>query len=166
MRFSVAAAFLLAAAPVFAQPPASPGPQATRAAEPERPVPPPTVSVTRHTGMFGGQRVAYTATASETYLKADDGTPKAAIFSVAYVKEPRDPSRPVIFLYNDGPGWASFWLQMGAFGPKRVSIPSDARDDGAPPYPILDNPDSLLDVTDIVFIDPVGTGFSHTLGKT
>ena len=48
---------------------------------------------------------------------------------------------------------------MGAFGPKRVAIPSDARDDGAPPYPILDNPDSLLDVTDLVFIDPPGTGF-------
>jgi carboxypeptidase C (cathepsin A) len=55
---------------------------------------------------------------------------------------------------------------MGAFGPKRVAIPSDARDDGAPPFPIVDNPDSLLDVTDIVFIDPVGTGFSHALGKT
>jgi carboxypeptidase C (cathepsin A) len=55
---------------------------------------------------------------------------------------------------------------MGAFGPKRVAIPSDARDDGAPPFPILDNPDSLVDVTDIVFIDPVGTGFSRPLGKT
>jgi carboxypeptidase C (cathepsin A) len=55
---------------------------------------------------------------------------------------------------------------MGAFGPKRVAIPSDARDDGAPPYPIVANPDSLLDATDIVFIDPVGTGFSHALGKT
>ena len=54
---------------------------------------------------------------------------------------------------------------MGAFGPKRVAIPSDARDDGAPPYPILDNPDSLLDVTDLVFIDPPGTGFSHLIGK-
>jgi len=58
------------------------------------------------------------------------------------------------------------WLQIGAFGPKRVAIPSDARDDGAPPYPILDNPDSLLDVTDLVFIDPVGTGFSHIIGDT
>ena len=82
------------------------------------------------------------------------------------MKEPRDPSRPVVFLYNGGPGSGSVWLQMGAFGPKRVAIPSDARDDGAPPYPILDNPDSLLDVADIVFIDPVGTGFSHPLGKT
>jgi carboxypeptidase C (cathepsin A) len=54
---------------------------------------------------------------------------------------------------------------MGAFGPKRVAIPSDARDDGAPPYPILDNPDSILDATDIVFIDPPGTGFSYLIGK-
>jgi len=55
---------------------------------------------------------------------------------------------------------------MGAFGPKRVAIPSDARDDGGPPYPLVDNPDSLLDVTDLVFIDPPGTGFSHLIGKT
>ena len=70
------------------------------------------------------------------------------------------------FLFNGGPGSGSVWLQMGAFGPKRVAIPSDARDDGAPPYPLLDNPDSLLDVTDIVFIDPPGTGFSYLIGKT
>lgn len=130
------------------------------------PTPPPTISVTKHSGTFGGQRINYTATAGETYLKGEDGTPKASIFSVAYVKEPRDPNRPIAFLFNGGPGSGSLWLHMGAFGPKRVAIPSDARDDGAPPYPLIDNPDSLLDVTDIVFIDPVGTGFSHPLGKT
>ena len=74
---------------------------------------------------------------------------------------PEDPSRPVFFIYNGGPGSGSVWLQMGAFGPKRVAIPSDARDDGAPPYPLVDNPESLLDVADLVFIDPPGTGFSH-----
>jgi carboxypeptidase C (cathepsin A) len=152
------------APPVAAQPAAAPPP--AKQDQPERPIPEPTVSVTHHRGVFGGVPVGYTATASETYLKGDDGTPKASIFSVAYVKEPRDPTRPVTFLFNGGPGSGSVWLQMGAFGPKRVGTPSDARDDGAPPYPILDNPDSLLDVTDIVFIDPVGTGFSHTLGKT
>ena len=129
-------------------------------------VPEPIVSVTRHTGTFGGQRLRYTATASETYLKAADGTPKASLFSIAYVKEPRDPARPVAFLFNGGPGSGSLWLHMGAFGPKRVAIPSDARDDGAPPFPLVDNSDSLLDVADIVFIDPVGTGFSRPLGKT
>ena len=127
---------------------------------------PPNVSVTRHSGVFGGQRVTYTATAGETFLRAEDGTARAAIFSTAYVREPRDPNRPVTFLFNGGPGSGSVWLHMGAFGPKRVAIPSDGTDDGAPPFPIVDNPDSLLDVTDLVFIDPVGTGFSHALGET
>ncbi|WP_338446418.1 peptidase S10 [Pelagerythrobacter marensis] len=118
------------------------------------------------TGTFGGRSLRYTATVEEQVLKGDDGTPKAAIVTTAYVAEPRDPSRPVTFLFNGGPGSGSVWLQMGAFGPQRVAIPSDARDDGAPPFPIVPNPDSILDVTDLVFIDPVGTGFSHTIGDT
>lgn len=126
----------------------------------------PQVRSTRMSGVFGGQRINYSATIGETIMKGDDGTPKAAIVTTSYVKEPRDPSRPVTFLFNGGPGSGTVWLMMGAFGPKRVAIPSDARDDGAPPYPILDNPDSLLDVTDLVFIDPPGTGFSHLIGKT
>ncbi len=126
----------------------------------------PNISVTRHSGTFGGQRVNYTATAGETFLRAEDGTARAAIFSTSYVREPRDPGRPVTFLFNGGPGSGSVWLHMGAFGPRRVAIPSNGTDDGAPPFPIVDNPDSLLDVTDIVFIDPVGTGFSHALGET
>jgi carboxypeptidase C (cathepsin A) len=126
----------------------------------------PQVHTTRHSGNFGGQKVNYNATIAETILATEDGTQKAAIVTTAYVREPRDPSRPVTFLFNGGPGSGSVWLQMGAFGPKRVAIPSDARDDGAPPYPLLDNPDSLLDVTDLVFIDPPGTGFSHLIGKT
>ena len=120
----------------------------------------------RFTGTFGGQRITYTATIEEQVLKDDKGTPKAAIVTTSYVAEPRDPSRPVTFLFNGGPGSASLWLQLGAFGPKRVDIPGDATDDGAPPYPILDNPDALLDVTDLVFIDPVGTGFSRAIGDT
>ncbi|MES2336754.1 MAG: peptidase S10 [Pseudomonadota bacterium] len=149
-------ALALIAAPAFAQ---------DKPAKPED-IPPPTVSVTRHSGTFGGQAVAYTAIAGETYLKAEDGTPRASIFSTSYIRDGNDAKRPVTFLFNGGPGSGSVWLHMGAFGPKRVAIPSDAKDDGAPPYPIVDNPDSLLDVTDIVFIDPVGTGYSHALGKT
>jgi carboxypeptidase C (cathepsin A) len=123
----------------------------------------PQVVTTRHSGTFGGQRINYSATIGETLLKDKEGTPKAAVVTTSYIREPRDPSRPVTFLFNGGPGSGSVWLQMGAFGPKRVAIPSDARDDGAPPYPLLDNPDSLLDVTDLVFIDPPGTGFSVLL---
>lgn len=112
-------------------------------------------------GVFGGQRIAYRATMGETILKSEEGAPEAVIVTTSYVRQPRDAARPVFFIYNGGPGSGSVWLQMGAFGPKRVAIPSDARDDGAPPYPLLDNPDSLLDVADLVFIDPPGTGFSY-----
>lgn len=117
-------------------------------------------------GTFGGQRIAYKATVGETILTGDDGKQEAVIVTTSYVKSPRDTSRPVFFIYNGGPGSGSVWLQMGAWGPKRVAIPSDARDDGAPPYPLLDNPDSLIDVADLVFIDPPGTGFSYLTDGT
>ena len=119
--------------------------------------------VSQHRGTFGGVGMRYWATVGETVLKSKAGVPEAAVVTTAYVREPRDRSRPVTFLFNGGPGSGSGGLQVGAFGPKRVAIPSDARDDGAPPYPLLDNPDSLLEVTDLVFIDPPGTGFSVLL---
>ena len=126
----------------------------------------PKVWTTDHRGTFNDQRVDYTATAGEMILKDSHNKPKASIFSIAYVKKDVDDptQRPVTFLFNGGPGSASLWLHMGMFGPKRVAIPSDARDDGAPPYALVDNPHMPLDVTDIVFIDPVNTGFSHVLG--
>ncbi len=130
----------------------------------ESPVPAPNVSVTKHKGVFGGKPIGYTATTGETYLKDKDGKPLAAIYATSYVKDGGDKKRPITFLYNGGPGSGSLWLHMGAFGPKRVVLP-DAQDDGAPPYPVVDNAESLLDVTDLVFIDPVGTGFSHAIGK-
>ncbi|PZN92486.1 MAG: peptidase S10 [Alphaproteobacteria bacterium] len=164
LRLSLFALILATTQPAIAQEadkPDKPG----RSEKADEPIPPPNRSVTRHSGSFGGVKIGYTATTGETYLRDKDGKPTAAIFSTSYVKDGADPRRPVTFLYNGGPGSGSVWLHMGAFGPKRVRI-ADARDDGAPPYPIVDNPDSLLDVTDIVFIDPVGTGFSHALGKT
>lgn len=135
--------------------------------EAAQPLPEPKVSVTRHTGRFNGETVRYTATAGETYVNDEQGKPVASIFSVAYTRDGvSDPaSRPVVFLFNGGPGSAALWLHMGAFGPKRVVLPSDARDDGAAPYTIEDNPLTILDVADIVFIDPVGTGYSRALGE-
>ncbi|MEM6474756.1 MAG: peptidase S10 [Pseudomonadota bacterium] len=121
----------------------------------------PQVKTTQHTGTFGGVRVPYTATIAETILEGADGKQEAVIVTTSYVRSPADKSRPVFFIYNGGPGSGSVWLQMGAFGPKRVAIPSNATDDGSPPYPLVDNPDSLLDVADLVFIDPPGTGFSY-----
>ena len=125
----------------------------------------PQVRTTKLSGTFGGQRIGYAATVGETVLKNKDGVAEAAIVTTSYIKEPRDPSRPVTFLFNGGPGSGTVWLMMGAFVPTRVAIPGNGTDDGAPPYPIVDNPDALLDVTDIVFIDPPGTGFSHLIGK-
>ncbi len=161
-----AAAVIAAPLPAFAQDGDHDGPKSEKSARAgDDAIPPPVRSVTRHVASFGGAKLAYTAITGETYLKDKDDKPTAAIFSTSYIKDNPEPNRPVTFLWNGGPGSGSVWLHMGAFGPKRVHIP-DAKDDGAPPYPITDNPDSLLDATDLVFIDPVGTGFSHALGKT
>ncbi len=130
------------------------------------PIPEPRVFVTRHQGTFNGVSVDYRATAGETYLKDDEAKPKASFFTFAYTADVDDPAdRPVMFIWNGGPGSASVWLHMGTFGPRRVVVPSDAENAGAPPYPLVDNPLALLDVTDLVFIDPVGTGFSRPLGE-
>ncbi|MEZ5332563.1 MAG: peptidase S10 [Thermoanaerobaculia bacterium] len=131
------------------------------------PIPEPHRFVTHHTGTFGGRTVRYTATAGETYLRDDDGKPTASVFTFAYDEDGlEDPTtRPVTFVWNGGPGSASVWLHMGTFGPRRVVVPSDASDDGAPPYPVEENTATILDVTDLVFVDPVGTGFSRPLGE-
>jgi carboxypeptidase C (cathepsin A) len=143
--------------PAAAQEPAT----RSEAAKPAAPALAPQVRSRDLVGTFGGQRLAYKATIADTILTDEAGKSEAVIVTTSYVKTPVDAARPVFFIYNGGPGSGSVWLQMGAFGPKRVAIPSDARDDGAPPYPLLDNPDSLLDVADLVFIDPPGTGFSY-----
>ncbi len=166
-RFLTAAAALAFALPVHAAPEAADDAKAApaAAAAAAKNYRPQTVTKTM-AGTFGGKRIDYRVAMEEHLLKGDDGTPEAVILTTSYVAQPRDPSRPVFFLFNGGPGSGSVWLQMGAFGPKRVAIPSDARDDGGPPYPILDNPDSLLDVADLVFIDPPGTGYSYLFEGT
>ncbi|MCH8337033.1 MAG: serine carboxypeptidase, partial [Proteobacteria bacterium] len=133
----------------------------------KKPIPEPTVFISEHSSRFNGQPIKYTVTAGETYVRDKDGEPKAGIFTFAYTKNDvdEDEVRPVTFLWNGGPGSASLWLHMGSFGPKRVSVPSDASHSGAPPYRVLAAPETILDVTDLVFIDPVGTGFSRALGE-
>ncbi len=124
-------------------------------------------SVTQHTARINGQNVSYTATASTTLLKNDQGQPEALMYSTAYTENGvKDLSkRPITFLYNGGPGSASLWLHMGAWGPRRV-VTSNAAPTPGPPFQIVDNQYSLLDASDLVFIDPVGTGFSHAVGKS
>jgi len=134
--------------------------------EETKPVPPPKQFVTLHQGTFGGKMIKYKAIAGETYLKDDDEKPVASIWSTSYLADPEDITRPVAFVFNGGPGSASVWLHMGLLGPKITKVDSDAKnDDGAAPYPIVNNDHCLLDQTDIVFIDPVGTGYSRVVGK-
>jgi len=129
-------------------------------------IPAPSSFSVSKTGTFNGVKMAYKATAGDTYIRDAKGKPVATFFTYAYTKEGvKDPAtRPVTFIYNGGPGSASLWVHMGVFGPRRVVVPSDPADDGAAPYKIVDNMETILDVTDIVFVDPIGTGLSRTLG--
>jgi carboxypeptidase C (cathepsin A) len=122
--------------------------------------------VTEHETMIRGRALRYTATAGETYITNLAGEPTARIFSFAYVRDGgADPDRPVTFVFNGGPGSASLWLHMGALGPKRLVLDSEVNPSPTPPFGLVDNPFSPLDVTDLVFVDPVGTGFSQAVGN-
>ena len=132
------------------------------------PVTPAKSFVTIHKGTFGGKPISYKASASEMHLKNDKDEAVASIWSVAYTQEGLTDltKRPVTFVFNGGPGSASVWLQMGMFGPQIVKVDADAKkDDGAAPYLLTENKYALLDLTDLVFIDPVGTGYSRVIGK-
>lgn len=124
--------------------------------------------LTKGSLVLGKTTLDYTTHASETYIKDKKGNPCASIFSIAYFKDGvKDPTRrPISFVFNGGPGSSSVWLHMGLLGPMRIHVPSDGTDAGAPPYQIEQNPFSLLSVTDLVFIDPVGTGYSRALGES
>lgn len=132
-----------------------------------KPVTPPKSFVTSHQGVFGGKAIRYKATAGEMHLKNEKGEPVASMWSVAYTQEGLTDmtKRPVTFIFNGGPGSASVWLHMGMFGPQLVKTDPDAKtDDGAAPYNMTENKNALLDLTDLVFIDPVGTGYSEVIG--
>jgi len=124
-------------------------------------------SVTEHTIQIGGQTIAYTATAGTIVLKDEKGEQNASVYYTAYTRSGAGDagSRPVTFIYNGGPGGSSAPQHMGAFGPKRV-VTLDAGPTPPSPYKVVDNTSGcLLGVTDEVFIDPVGTGFSRAAGK-
>lgn len=119
-------------------------------------------SKTEHTITVNGQTVKYTAIAGTLVLKKEDGTPTASIFYTAYTKDDVADltKRPLTFAFNGGPGSSSVWLHLGSFGPKRVVMDADGQP-LPPPYRFADNPYTLLDQTDLVFIDPVSTGYSR-----
>jgi len=124
-------------------------------------------SVTSHTIQIGGQTVKYTATAGTEVLRKEDGTATASMFYVAYTKDdvPDMTHRPITFAFNGGPGSSAVWLEMGMLGPKRVAMDPNG-DALPPPNTLVDNEYSILDLTDLVFIDPVSTGFSRAVPET
>ncbi len=131
---------------------------------------------TKHTIILAGQEIRYTVTAGTIILKeeaektgdkageSEGEKPKASVFFIAYTRDdvPDKAQRPLTFSFNGGPGSSSVWLHLGVLGPRRVQM----RDDGdlpPPPYRLVDNDFSLLDQTDLVFVDPVSTGFSRAV---
>ncbi len=169
--FCLLATTVLSASVVFAQ---GRGPQQQAPGQPAEAAPANRVwhgpaaeeksSVTHHKAQVGGQEVSYTATAATYIIRNDEGEPKATFFFVSYVKDDvADPSkRPLSFVYNGGPGSGSLFTHMG-LGPKRIALSDDGHGMAAP-YSIVDNNDSFLDATDMVFIDAVSTGYSRAAG--
>jgi len=129
--------------------------------------PAPRKFVSEHTLRIGAMELAYTVTAEDVFLRDPEGKATASFFTLSYVKKgvADGTRRPLTFVYNGGPGSASVWLHFGLVGPRLIDIPSDATSPGAPPYRLKDNPWTILRATDLVFVDPVGTGYSRALGE-
>jgi len=122
--------------------------------------------VTHHSAMIGGKKIDYDATVGSIILRDSTDEPTGEVYYVAYSERgvTDKTRRPLIFAYNGGPGSSSVWVHMGLLGPRRVEIP-DTVHTPPPPYHLVDNQYSMLDKADLVFIDPIGTGYSKPLGK-
>ena len=148
----------------------SPGARAGAADAPDvpspspAPVPAPKHYVTHHAIRVGGADLAYTATAGTILLVDAKDEPEASVFYTAYVRNGDAAKRPLTFFYNGGPGSSSGWLHMLSFGPRRVEVRNPGLTPAAP-YALVDNQQTLLDRSDLVFVDAVGTGFSRIVGK-
>lgn len=127
------------------------------------------VAISRHRLSLGGREIAYTARAGHLIAREPlSGAAQASVFYVAYLADAADGaaggsvSRPVTFFYNGGPGSASVWLHLGSFGPKRLATGVPATT-ATRPFPLVDNADSLLDTSDLVFVNAVGSGRSQAI---
>ncbi|MFT7588589.1 MAG: carboxypeptidase C (cathepsin A) [Limisphaerales bacterium] len=122
--------------------------------------------LTKHSISIDGEAINYTVSTGYLVLKKEDGTSRARIFYVAYtlddVKDAAE--RPLTFSFNGGPGSSSVWLHLGVLGPRKVMMTDDGKT-LPPPYKLIDNEYSWLDLTDMVFIDPVSTGFSRAVDE-
>jgi len=162
----LALAFAIAALPLFAADDPKPADKPAEKEKEKEKAEPPAKFVRQHRVRAGGSDIAYTTTAEEILLKDGEGKNTARFFTIAYTKDgvTNMETRPITFVFNGGPGSASIWLHFGLVGPKLIDIPSDAQDPGAPPYKLRDNPNTIFRATDLVFIDPVGTGYSRAAG--
>lgn len=119
---------------------------------------------TEHKVIINGETIPYTATTGTLVLKDDDEKPKASFFFIAYTRDGVQSlgSRPITFSFNGGPGSSSVWMHLGVLGPQRVKM-DEAGEGLAPPLPyeLVNNEYSILDKTDLVFIDPISTGYSR-----
>ena len=151
--------------PAAAQQQTHAGGEEQKEAPKETPIPPEKSSVTHHELMLGGKSLKYTATAGTLLIRDDDDKPNGSIFYVAYTLDGADSTtRPISFLYNGGPGSATLWLHMGSFSPVRIETDSPSPTAG-PPFKLVPNQYSLLNKTDLVFIDAPLTGYSRAVGK-
>ena len=142
------------------------------AAKTPAPVPTDRIVTSKHKIKINGETIAYTVRCGTVVLKEDsekDGNreadkARATMFFIAYTKDGvKDPAkRPLTFSFNGGPGSSSVWLHLGVLGPKRVKLDAEGNAP-PPPYQLVDNEYSLLSETDLVFIDPIGTGYSRML---
>jgi carboxypeptidase C (cathepsin A) len=169
MLIALASLFLSPAAPAQVTPGSAPSPAAGaephKDAEKETPVPPEKPVATHHELKLNGATLKYTATAGTLIIRDEEDKPYGSIFYVAYTLDGAEAqSRPVSFLYNGGPGSATLWLHMGSFSPVRITTDSPNPTAG-PPFKLVPNEYSLLDKTDLVFIDAPLTGYSRAVGK-
>ena len=120
---------------------------------------------TRHVISIGGTQLAYTATTGTLRVRLDKSEAEAFMFYVGYHKDGEDvATRPITFVFNGGPGSSAAWLHVGGLGPRRLSL-GDQGNIPEPPARLVDNAETWLRFTDLVFVDPVGTGFSRAVGK-
>ena len=112
-----------------------------------------------------GTTIPYHTICEDHFFVDEENNPVASIFSYAYFRsDVQDNSkRPILFIYNGGPGCASLWLHTGLFGPRIVKLDDELNLPTVPPFELEDNPHCLLDLCDLVFIDPVGTGLGRLI---
>lgn len=117
---------------------------------------------------LGGVKIPYDTVCEDNFFVNEDGKPVASIFSYAYFRSDIEDNstRPILFAYNGGPGCGSLWVHMGLFGPKRLKFGDELNISPVPPFELEENPHCLLDMCDIVLVDPVGTGFGRLFDES